>query len=31
VQEEGHFWQVVPKEMLGRLEHPVSNEVQAAG
>ena len=30
-QEVGHFWQVVPKEMLGRLEHPVTNPVQAAG
>ena len=28
-QEVGHFWQVVPKEMLGRLEHPVTNPVQA--
>jgi glutamate synthase (NADPH/NADH) large chain len=23
-QECGHFWQVVPKEMLERLEHPVT-------
>ncbi|WP_081816553.1 glutamate synthase large subunit [Fodinicurvata fenggangensis] len=24
--ERGHFWQVVPKEMLGRLEHPITQE-----
>jgi glutamate synthase (NADPH/NADH) large chain len=24
VQERGHFWQVVPKEMLGRLAHPLT-------
>ena len=24
VQERGHFWQVVPKEMIDRLEHPVT-------
>jgi glutamate synthase (NADPH/NADH) large chain len=24
VQERGHFWQVVPKEMLGRLLHPLT-------
>ncbi len=23
-REEGHFWQVVPKEMLDKLEHPVT-------
>jgi glutamate synthase (NADPH/NADH) large chain len=22
-RESGHFWQIVPKEMLGRLEHPL--------
>ena len=27
----GHFWQVVPKEMLGRLEHPVTRAEAAAG
>jgi glutamate synthase (NADPH/NADH) large chain len=25
----GHFWQVVPKEMLTRLPHPLSDEVEA--
>ena len=24
VRERGHFWQVVPKEMLGRLAHPLT-------
>ncbi len=26
----GHFWQVVPKEMLGRFEHPISREDETA-
>jgi glutamate synthase (NADPH/NADH) large chain len=25
----GHFWQVVPKEMLTRLPHPLSDEIEA--
>ena len=28
--EVGHFWQVCPVEMLGRLEHPLSDQVTAA-
>lgn len=28
--ERQHFWQVIPKEMLSRLEHPVSGGEQAA-
>jgi glutamate synthase (NADPH/NADH) large chain len=29
-RELGHFWQVVPKEMLSRLEHPLSDTPQVA-
>ena len=28
--EKGHFWQVVPKEMIDRLAHPVTREAAAA-
>ncbi|NIA67945.1 glutamate synthase large subunit [Pelagibius litoralis] len=28
--EKGHIWQVVPKEMIDRLAHPVSREAEAA-
>ena len=28
--EKGRFWQVVPREMLDRLEHPVTLETAAA-
>jgi glutamate synthase (NADPH) large chain len=29
-RELGHFWQIVPKEMLGKLEIPVTREAAAA-
>ena len=28
--EVGKIWQVCPKEMIGRLEHPLSDEAEAA-
>jgi glutamate synthase (NADPH/NADH) large chain len=28
-QERGHFWQIVPKEMVERLEHPVTPTAEA--
>ena len=30
-REVAKFWQVVPKEMLDRLEHPLTREAVAAG
>ncbi len=29
-RESARFWQVVPREMLARLEHPVGGEMSAA-